>query len=652
MSVNPISVRLQQAIEEIDGGRLDVVGAITQADALSSAGDSALAITLYKYWLRANPEHPLRHVVAFNCACLLMSSGNVQSAADLLVKSIAENPDFYPTRLNLASAYERLGKSEAAVGTLNEIVDKLGVIGAQNIGYKMQALRNIGRLGSNWDIQMTALRQAVEIDSTQSEMLQHWFNRRQTSCIWPVVQPVGVLSSAEVTQRLAPLSMASYIDDPMLQLAGAKRYCRQLVRSKAPKRVEGSWPVPANPQREKLRIAYLSSDFSNHAVGYLMSDVFQNHNRKRYEISVFNVGERTNDALQQKIIAQVDRWFDIKGLSDHDAAALIVREGADIILDMNGHTNQQRTGVLALRPAPIIANWLGYPGTMGSDHHHYIIADDFIIPATHEHYYSEQVLRLPCYQPNGHLYQVPEVKETKADLGLPEHGVVFCCFNGSVKITQPVFSRWMTILNNVPDSVLWMRGLSDDELAVRLRAEAFKQGVAPDRLKFLSFRANTEYLGCHRYADIFLDTFPYGAHTTASDALRMGVPIVTLAGLSFASRVCGSLCRSAGVPELVCETPADYVKLAIELGRDSSRLDNLKQKLVDALPASTLFDSARLVRHLEGLLEQMWASYISGDLPAPGIKPIDPEDIIPVAGSGRYPDFIAWSDYESRRLEH
>ncbi len=644
--MNSNSVRLQQAIDEIDHDRLDLVGLITQADALSTGGDPPLAITLYKYWLRANPAHPLRHVPSFNAACLLLSAGQAQSAADLLAKSIDETPDFYPSRLNLASAYERLGRTDEALAELGKIVEKLSVIGAANIGHKIQALRNIGRLGKTFEAQAEALRHAVELDSTQSEMLQHWFNRRQTNCMWPVAQPLGALAVKEVTQRLAPLSMAAYIDDPLLQLASAKRYCRQLTKHKSPRLIEGNWPQPINTQPEKLRIAYLSSDFSNHAVGYLMSDVFKNHRRERYEISVFNIGERTDDALQQKIMGQVDRWFDIKNMSDHDAAKLMVKEGADILLDMNGHTNHQRTGLLSLRPAPVIANWLGYPGTMGSHFHHYVIADEFIIPPTHERFYSERVLRLPCYQPNGALYPVPPVKETRADLGLPEAGVVFCCFNGSVKLTEPVFSRWMTILANVPNSVLWLRGKSEDELSVRLCAEAAKRGVAPDRLKFLSFRSNTEYLGCHRYADIFLDTFPYGAHTTASDALRMGIPVVTLAGLTFASRVCGSLCNAAGLPDFVCHTPQDYIRQAIALGNNPELLAQAKQKLATALPTALLFDSATLVRHLEGLFEHMWSDYVDGALPASGSQHIDPEDIFPMVPRGSYADFMRFDEYE------
>jgi predicted O-linked N-acetylglucosamine transferase (SPINDLY family) len=286
---------------------------------------------------------------------------------------------------------------------------------------------------------------------------------------------------------------------------------------------------------------------------------------------------------------------------------------------------------------------------MGSDVHHYIIADDFIIPPGYEFFYSEGVLRLPCYQPNGKLFQVPPVAPSRAELGLPEGAFVFCCFNGSVKITEPMFSRWMRILAQVPNSVLWFRGSATDDFALRLRVEATARGISPDRLVFLSFRANTEYLACHAHADLFLDTFPYGAHTTASDALRMGVPIVTLAGLSFASRVCGSLSIAAGLPDLVCATPEEYEAKAVSLATNPSEMAAVRNKLAIARPNATLFDAPKLVQHLEQLFETMWQAYATDSLPLPapdcGVSvPVLPA--IPVGGD----DILSLASYQ-RRVE-
>lgn len=637
-----------QAISQIETSSLDVVGLISAVDALAKTGNFELSLTLYRYWLLSNPEHPLRHIIAFNCGSSLLQKGDIAGARKYLMQAIQTNPEFHQARLNLASSFERSGEPDAAMAEWQQIVDRLAPVSQLNISLKIQAFKNIARVKRSAEVAETVLRQAIELDPTQPDLVQHWVNRRQGRCVWPLLEPVGSLSVRAILERMAPLSMAAFADDPLLQLAVARAYTTQMQGAVVGPKVLGAWLAPeARP--EKLKVAYLSSDFCHHAVGYLMSDVFDNHNRSRYEITVFNIGERNDDAIQKRIMGSVDHWFDIRGVPDKAAAQQIIAQGIDILVDMNGHTNYQRTALLALKPAPIIANWLGYPGTMGSSDHHYIIADDFLIPSEFEHYYSEKVVRLPCYQPNGKLYPVPALQATRADLGLPETGVVFCCFNGSVKITEPVFARWCVILTSVPGSVIWLRGSPDDDFAVRLRAEAARRGIAPERLVFLPFRSNTEYLGCHRHADLFLDTFPYGAHTTASDALRMGVPIVTLAGLSFASRVCGSLSRAAGLPDLVCATPEEYVARAIELGNNPEALAQMKQRLAASLPGCDLFNSTKLVRHLEGLFDTMWSEYANGTLHRPDTSWLSFDHCITPDATRIDSNLVTHADYERRR---
>jgi predicted O-linked N-acetylglucosamine transferase (SPINDLY family) len=645
VQVSPVFL---QAIAKIDTSGLDAVSLIATADSLTKDGGASLVEVLYKYWLLANPVHSLRHVIAFNCGSQLLQAGDIAGARKYLGQAIESNPDFYQARLNLASSYERAGEADAAVAEWRQVIERLAPLSQLNISLKIQAFKNIARVKRSAEVAETVLREAIELDATQPDLVQHWVNRRQGRCVWPMLQPVGSLSVRAILERMAPLSMAAFSDDPILQLAVARAYSEQMKGAVPGSRVFGEWPLPATC-REKLKVAYLSSDFCHHAVGYLMSDVFENHDRNRFEISVFNIGERNDDAIQQKIMGKVDRWVDIRGVPDKKAAAMIVEQGIAILIDMNGHTNYQRTALLAMKPAPIIANWLGYPGTMGSSYHNYIIADDYIIPQQFEQYYSEKVLRLPCYQPNGKLYPVPSLQASRSDLGLPETGVVYCCFNGSVKITEQMFTRWSVILSCVPGSVLWLRGSPDDDFAVRLRAEAARRGLAPERLVFLPFRSNTEYLGCHRHADIFLDTFPYGAHTTASDALRMGVPIVTLAGMSFASRVCGSLSRAAGLPDLVCESPEDYVQKAIMLGNNPAYLEAIKQKLAAALPGCDLFNAPKLVTALESLFDTMWADYCNGSLRRPDLSGLDFDMCIPPDANRVTSEFMKPAEYERRQ---
>ncbi|MBV8650223.1 MAG: glycosyl transferase, partial [Alphaproteobacteria bacterium] len=254
--------------------------------------------------------------------------------------------------------------------------------------------------------------------------------------------------------------------------------------------------------------------------------------------------------------------------------------------------------------------------------HHYVIADDWIIPRDHEIYYSERVLRLPCYQPNDRKRVVALQRPSRRDTKLPESGTVFCCFNGAHKISRFTFERWLTILSRVPGSVLWL--LSSTEIAHEaLRRFARERGIAPERLVFADKMANAAHLARYPLADLFLDTAPYGAHTTASDALWMGVPVLTLSGRSFAARVCGSLVRAAGLPELICETPEDYVDRAVALGRDAALLRQYRERLAAGRDACTLFDTPRLVRGLEDLYRQAWTEYREERLPRPDLRNLD-----------------------------
>jgi predicted O-linked N-acetylglucosamine transferase (SPINDLY family) len=533
-------------------------------------------------------------------------------------------PRLFAARQNLSLCLEQLGETEQATAELQTVVEQLAEVNMAALNTKVSVLKSLARIQRRSDptAAAAALGQALEIAPYDDEIAQHWIHSRQETCVWPVLQPIGVLQPSQLLRTMFPLAAAAFSGDARLQLATAWRYTQKTVTALPLCQTLGEWPVASLQRPEKIRIAYLSSDFCNHAIGYLISDIFSFHDRSRFDITVFNLSAPTHDPTQEKIRAQVDHWIELHTLSDTDAAKRILERGIDILLDMNGHTNYQRPRLLAMKPAPVMANWLGYPGTMGSPSHHYIIADDIIIPPALEPFYSERVLRLPCYQPNGRLIDIPPAMKSRAELGLPEQGVVYCCFNGAIKITPTVFARWMTTLREVPGSVLWLRG-AETQTQARLQAAAVAQGVAADRLVFLPFCSNTEYLSYHRHADVFLDTFPYGAHTTASDALRMGVPIVTLMGESFASRVCASLSHAAGLDDLICDTPTQYLERAIRMGQDTAWRTEVRQRLQAALPTCTLFDAYKLTTHLEGLFETMWHAHAQGQLPQAQMPDLD-----------------------------
>jgi predicted O-linked N-acetylglucosamine transferase (SPINDLY family) len=421
---------------------------------------------------------------------------------------------------------------------------------------------------------------------------------------------------------MSPLSLCAYSDDPILQLASASRHNKVSVGIPTVNLQMEQRPANVVSDSGRRRIGYLSSDLRGHAIGYLMAELFELHDRSAFEVFVYYCGPQASDAMQARIKSSVEHWVDISRMNDDTAARRIAADGIDILIDVNGYTRDARTKVAAMRPAPIIVNWLGYPGTMASPYHHYIIADEWIIPKDHEIYFSERVLRLPCYQPNDRKRVTSPTPPSRQQAGLPDDAFVYCCFNGVQKLTRFTFERWMSILERVPNSVLWLLD-GTDVVNKHLAATAERHGIAPERLVFASKMGHSDHLARYSLADLFLDTVPYGAHTTASDALWAGVPILTLSGRSFASRVCGSLARSAGLAELVCNTPEEYVERAVALANDRPKIQQYKQHLAATRDSCVLFKTDDLVQHLEALYRQMYEEFQQGMLPSPDLRNLD-----------------------------
>lgn len=606
-------------------GTLGLVELMGAADTLSANGRVDLEVSLYRLWLQSNSDHPHMFVAYFNLGSILLRTNDSIGAKDAFEGAITQNPEFLPPYINLGLVYERLGLHEHAIAQWNNVVNKLATVNADNVGYKASALQQIGRLReSRSEIQDAedALRQATELRWSQRDVLQHLIVLRQRTCMWPISAPLKTMDSTALFDIIAPLSYAAFADDPLFQLVNAYDYNRKDVGWPTGMFTAGPWATPETREDRPLRIGYLSSDLREHSIGFLMADMFKHHDRSKVHITSYYCGPNLSDSLMARFKADSDKWVDLLDMTDEAAACQILDDKIDILIDINGYTRFARTKMLGMRPAPIIVNWLGYPGTMGSPYHDYILADDHIIPQELEIYYSERVARLPCYQPNDGGREANLVMPSRAEVGLPEDAVVYCCFNGMHKITRNVFKRWMTILHEVPGSVLWL--LSDLPAAEeRLRQAAISHGVAPERLIFAGRRNNADHMGRYGLADLMLDTAPYGAHTTASDALWVGVPVITYSGRSFASRVCGSLAKAAGIPELVCHTPDEYVALAIRLGRDRAELQRYRAQLLRDRTSSQLFDAAFLVRHMEQVFAQMWDEYSSGTLKRPELANLD-----------------------------
>ncbi|WP_245651060.1 O-linked N-acetylglucosamine transferase, SPINDLY family protein [Paramagnetospirillum marisnigri] len=611
------------AIDRAVGRNLSVLDLIQAAEAIRLSDGASFVATLYEAWVRHNPDNPLLYAVLFNFGVVQMDAGELGPARDSLERAIALNPDFYPAYVNLGRVHERLGSAAAAVTQWSAMVDRLAGVTGSAISHKTTALNQMGRVleaGNQDEAAESMLRQSLDLEPVQREVIQHFLALRQRQCEWPVVQPWDRVSRSVLMEGMSPLSMAAYADDPLLHLAAAWNY----------NRLDVGLPVAEPPmldqaraaRGERLRIGYLSSDLREHAVGHLTVELFEEHDKAKVELFAYYCGIPSDDPLNRRIKARFDHWIDISAMGDAEAAARMAADGIQILVDLNGYTRDGRTKLIALRPAPVIVNWLGFPGTMGSPYHHYIIADDWIIPEESEGYYSEKVLRLPCYQPNDRKRVIAPNRPARADAGLPEDAVVYCCFNGLHKLTRFTVERWLDILAQVPGSVLWLLSGAEGAQA-HLREQAAARGLDPARLVFADKLANPYHLARYPLADLFLDTFPYGAHTTASDALWMGVPVLTLSGRSFAARVCGSLVRSAGLDDLVCETPGDYVSRAVALGRDPAALAALRQRLEMNRGNCVLFDTTLLARKLEELFQAMWRDHQAGRLPQPDLANLD-----------------------------
>ncbi|RAU22037.1 glycosyl transferase [Paramagnetospirillum kuznetsovii] len=637
------SETFSSAINRAVGRDLSVLDLITAAEAIARSDGGQCAATLYEAWVRHNQDNPLLYAVLFNFGVVQMDSGDLAGAKDSFEKAIALNPDFLSAYVNLGRVHERLGVSGDAVACWSAMLDRLAPVTGTAISHKTTALNQIARVTETANQDETAeamLRQSLDLDPSQREVVQHLLALRQRQCEWPVVEPWERVGRETLMTGMSPLSMAAYGDDPMLQLAAAWNYNRLDVGRPA---TEPATPKPTPGQR--LRVGYLSSDLREHAVGHLTAELFEAHDKDKVELFAYYCGVAADDPLHHRIKGAFEHWRDISNVSDTDAARLMAEDGIQILVDLNGYTRDGRTKLVALRPAPVIVNWLGFPGSMGSPYHHYIIADDWIIPPESEIYYSETVLRLPCYQPNDRQRIVAPQRPTRAEAGLPETAMVYCCFNGLHKINRFTFARWLSILEQVPDSVLWL--LSGAEGAQsRLRDLAAGRGLDPARLIFADKLANPYHLARYPLADLFLDTAPYGAHTTASDALWMGVPVLTLSGRSFASRVCGSLARAAGLADLVCLDPADYVDRAVALGHDRAGLAQYRQRLDANRQTCTLFDTHGLARSLEELFAQMWRTAEAGHLPLPDLTNLDACLEVGIEPDQDQTETLAMPDYE------
>jgi predicted O-linked N-acetylglucosamine transferase (SPINDLY family) len=405
-----------------------------------------------------------------------------------------------------------------------------------------------------------------------------------------------------------PFISLAILPDPKLHKLAAESWIQQECPPDA-----SLGAIAARPRAPKIRVGYFSADFRAHPVAHLTAGMFEQHDRSKLELTAFAFGPGTGDAMRVRMSKAFDRFIDVHERTDIEVAALARDLEIDIAVNLNGITENSRSKLFSLRAAPIQINYLGYPGTMGAPFMDYLIADGVVVPRGHQPDYSEKIVYLPgSFMPFDSSYPIAERAFTRHELGLPDTTFVYCCFNNSLKLTPEIFGAWMRILARNDGSVLWLSHTNPVAVG-NLREEAARRGIDGRRLIFAQrLDSLPDHLARIRSADLFLDTFPYNAHATALDALWAGVPLLTRAGDSFASRVAASLMSAIGLPQLVTRSLCDYEELAVGLAADPDRLKQMRATLAQNRPTTSLFDTARYVRNLEAAYETIYDRYLAG----------------------------------------
>jgi protein O-GlcNAc transferase len=534
--------------------------------------------------------------------------GRHEEAIAAFAKATSSRPDYAEAYCNAAKSLAQMGRHDDALAALDTALKSRPDLAEawKGRGTLLASLRR-------YDEAIPAFEAALKADPDIEYVLGDLLHAKAHICDWH-----GMTEGW--SKVIHALQKGARVSPPFALLASPASAADQLTCSaiyaadRFPPSSAQLWRG-ARASHDRLRIAYLSADFRDHAFPHLAAGMWERHDRTRFETVAISYGVDDGSAMRARLIRAFERFIDVRRTSDPDIARLIRELEIDIAVDLTGYTAGMRANVLVQRPAPLQLSYVGYPGTMGAEFIDYIVADPIVIPPEDRKFYTEQIAYLPpSYLVTDGSHRVADVTPTRAQAGLPEHGFVFCSFNNSFKITPEIFDVWMRLLLATDGSVLWLLEGSAS-CGQNLRSEATARGVAPDRLVFAARIAVAEHLARHRLADLFLDTIHYGAHTTASDALFVGLPVLTYLGSTFTSRVAASLLDAVGMPELIANSLAEYEAMAIELARNRERLAALQARLMRQRRGFPLFDTESFTRHLEAAYQTMWERHQRGESP-------------------------------------
>jgi len=558
------------------------------------------ALASYDRALAVKPDHV---DALYNRGIVLAALGRDAEALAACDRALALRPDFALAHGNRGVLLHALGRHDEALAAY----DRALALDARQAGAHANraiVLRDMGRLPDA----LASFDRALALDPHAPFAFGDWLHTRMRMCEWRDFD-------RHVARLADGLAHGDRVSPPFMVLATPvsaalqRRAAELWVAHRHPPRDVP--PLAPGPARERIRIAYVSPDFREHPVAHLIVDVLERHDRARFETIAVSLGAGRDDPMRRRVAAAVDRFVDAGAMSDAEIAQLARKLGVDVAVDLAGFTTGRRPGIFALRAAPVQVSYLGYLGTSGAPYVDYLVADPATVPESERRHYAEKIACLPRYYPDDATRRMADSVPGRAALGLPADGLVFCCFNNSYKIVPETFDRWTAILKAVPDSVLFLYG-ENPWAEANLRKEAAARGVAPHRIVFGGRLPREDYLARYRAADLFLDTLPYNAGTTASDALWAGLPVLTLAGGTFAGRAAASLLYAAGMPELVAATPEAFVAIAVALATEPARLRALRQRLDQRRLAAPCAADRPLASYLEAAYAAMHARQRAG----------------------------------------
>ncbi len=552
-----------------------------------------------------------------NMGTALQDQGKSTEATSCYKKALEIKPDYVSAYYNLGHVFQGQGEFDEAISCYRKALEL-------RPDYA-EAYNNMGAMfqeQSELNEAISCYQKAVELKPDYAEAYNNLFHQFQQACAWQKTKGLAdkldgftakALDSGTKTGETPFVNLMKYTD-PARNFTVAKSWSCDIERTVS--NLKNYFPHDVRKSsKTKITIGYLSNDFRNHPMAHLMLGLFGLHNRNEFSIFCYSYGEDDASTYRAQIRRDCDRFVDIHNLNDTAAAKCIYEDQVDILVDLKGYTRGNRIGIYALRPAPVQVRYLGLAGTTGADFFDYIITDRIVTPEEHARYYSENFAYMPhSYQVNDHTQEISNKDWKKADFGLPEGSFVFCSFNQSYKIEPVMFNSWMKIIQQIPESVLWLQG-TNETAKKNLRLEAEVRGMKSDRLIFAEKLSKSEHLARLRLADVALDTRIVSGAATTSDALWVGLPVITLQGSNFASRMSSSILTAIGLSELVVHSIEEYESLAIDLAHNPGKLQAIRQKLARNLTTEPLFDTPRFARNLEKAYREMWKIFMAGESP-------------------------------------